>query len=68
MKGLRPVIASNGVHFLQMRAVGSHSTSGREKERMKSNELTEMSQNKEIGIHTAGVDGANCFNGPVYIC
>ena len=34
MKGLcvRPVIASNGVHFLQMKSVGSHSTSGREKE------------------------------------
>ena len=28
----RPVIASNGVPFLQMRSVGSHSTSGREKE------------------------------------
>ena len=27
-----PVIASNGVPFLQMRSVGSHSTSGREKE------------------------------------
>ena len=29
---VRPVIASNGVNFLQMRSVGSHSTSGREKE------------------------------------
>ena len=29
---VRPVIASNGVPFLQMRPVGSHSTSGREKE------------------------------------
>ena len=29
---VRPVIASNGVPFLQMRSVGSHSTSGREKE------------------------------------
>ena len=29
---VRPIIASNGVHFLQMRSVGSHSTSGREKE------------------------------------
>ena len=28
----RPIIASNGVHFLQIRSVGSHSTSGREKE------------------------------------
>ena len=28
---VRPVIASNGVHFLQMRSVGSHSTSGRER-------------------------------------
>jgi hypothetical protein len=32
MKGLCDVIASNGVPFLQMRSVGSHSTSGREKE------------------------------------
>ena len=31
----RTVIASNGVPFLQMRAVGSHSTSGREKEGIK---------------------------------
>ena len=29
---VRPVIASNGVSFLQMRSVGSHSTSGRDKE------------------------------------
>ena len=29
---VRPLIASNGVPFLQMRLVGSHSTSGREKE------------------------------------
>ena len=29
---VRPVIASNGVPFLQTRSVGSHSTSGREKE------------------------------------
>ena len=29
---VRPVIASNGVPFLQMRPVGSHSTSGRKKE------------------------------------
>ena len=29
---VRPVIASNGVPFLQMRSVGSHSKSGREKE------------------------------------
>ena len=28
---LRPVFASNGVAFLQMRLVGSHNTSGREK-------------------------------------
>ena len=31
MKAMGPVIASNGVHYLQMRLVGSHSTSGREK-------------------------------------
>ena len=29
---VRPVITSNGVPFLQMRSVGSHATSGREKE------------------------------------
>ena len=29
---VQPVIVSNGVPFLQMRSVGSHSTSGREKE------------------------------------
>ena len=29
---VRPVISSNGVLFFQMRSVGSHSTSGREKE------------------------------------
>ena len=32
LKAVRPVIASNGVPFLQMRSVGSHSMSGREKE------------------------------------
>ena len=33
MKGvMRPVIVSNWVPFLQMRSLGSHSTSGREKE------------------------------------
>ena len=32
---MRPVIASNGVPYLQMRSVGSHSTSGREKEGIK---------------------------------
>ena len=32
---VQPVIASNGVPFLQMRSVGSHSTSGREKEGIK---------------------------------
>ena len=32
MKSVQPVIASNGVPFLQMRSVGSHSTSGREEE------------------------------------
>ena len=32
MKVVRPVIASNGATFLQMRSVGSHSTPGREKE------------------------------------
>ena len=32
MKAERPVIASNVVSYLQTRLVGSHSTSGREKE------------------------------------
>ena len=32
---VRPVIASNGIPFLQMRSVGAHSTSGREKEEEK---------------------------------
>ena len=32
---LRPVIVSNGAPFIQIRSVGSHSTSGREKERNK---------------------------------
>ena len=32
MKILRPIIASNEVPYLQMTSVGSHSTSGREKE------------------------------------
>ena len=31
MKGVRRVIASNGVPYPQMRSIGSHSTSGREK-------------------------------------
>jgi hypothetical protein len=35
MKALLPVIASNGVHSLQMRSVGSHSMSGRKKEEKK---------------------------------
>ena len=34
MKAVRPVIASKAVPYLQMRSVGSHSTSGREKEGM----------------------------------
>jgi hypothetical protein len=33
MKAVKPVIASNGVPDLQVRLVGSHSTSGREKGR-----------------------------------
>ena len=32
MKAVRPVIASKGVPYLQMRSVRLHSTSGREKE------------------------------------
>ena len=32
MKAVRPIIASNRICHLQMRSVGSHSTSGREKE------------------------------------
>ena len=32
MKALRPIIASNGVPYIQMTPLGSHSTSGSEKE------------------------------------
>ena len=32
MKAVRPVVASTGAPSLQMRSVGSHSTSGRKKE------------------------------------
>ena len=32
MKAVWPVIASNGVPYFQMSSVGSHNTSGREKE------------------------------------
>ena len=32
IKGARPVIISNAISCLQMKSVGSHSTSGREKE------------------------------------
>jgi hypothetical protein len=32
MKTVRPVIALNGVPYLKMRSMGSHSTAGREKE------------------------------------
>ena len=32
MKAVRPVTASNGMPSLQMTSVGSHSTSGRDKE------------------------------------
>jgi hypothetical protein len=35
MKAVRSVIASYGVAYLQMRSVGSHSRSGREKEEKK---------------------------------
>ena len=35
MRALRPVIASNGIPYLQMTSVGSHSTPGREREEKK---------------------------------
>ena len=35
MKTVRPVIASNGVLYLQMMSVGSHSTSVRDEEKRK---------------------------------
>ena len=35
IKAVRPVIALNGVPYLQMRSVGSHSTSGRDKKEEK---------------------------------
>ena len=43
---VRPVIASNGVHFLQVRSVGSHNTSGKEKEGIK--ESTGMSRPRPL--------------------
>ena len=43
-RAVRQVIASNGVPFLQMRSVGSHSTSGREMEVNK--ERTSLSKRK----------------------
>ena len=39
MKALRPVIASNGAYFFQMRSVGSHSMSVWEKEGKKERTL-----------------------------
>ena len=32
MKAVRPAIASNGISYIQLRSIGSHCTSGREKE------------------------------------
>ena len=49
---VRSVIASNGVPFLQMRSVGSHSTSGNEKE-----------GNKE---GTGGIDRIPCLMEDMY--
>ena len=37
MKAVRPVIASNGVSSLQLRSIGSPSTSGRKERRKKRN-------------------------------
>ena len=34
MKAVGPVITSNGVPYIQMTSIGSHSTSGREKKGM----------------------------------
>ena len=48
MKTVRPIIASNEVPFLQMRSVGSHSASGREKEGNK--ERIGLDQEKAISI------------------
>ena len=45
MKVVRPVIASNGDLYFQIRSVGSYSTSGREKEGKKENGV-------EHGINT----------------
>ena len=39
---VRPVITSNGVPFLQMRSVGLHSTSGREKEGIKEKTICDI--------------------------
>ena len=43
---VRPVIAANEVPFFQMRSIGWHSTSGREKEGIK--ERTRPDQTKEV--------------------
>ena len=40
IKAVLPVINSNGVPYLQMRSVGSHSTSGREKKGKERNKST----------------------------
>ena len=49
---VRPIITSNGVAFLKMKLVGSHSTSGREKEGKK--ERTGRSkQDFEVKPHPA---------------
>ena len=47
MKAVRTVIDSNWVSYLQIRSVGSHCTSGREKERKKRTGLGQF----YFGIH-----------------
>ena len=61
MKVVRPVIASNGVSYLQLKLVGSHSTSGREKER-------EDEQNISNTVLCAGLQREKPMSRRPYCC
>ena len=49
MKDVRSVNASNGVCYLQTRSIGSHSTSGREKEGKKERKKERRKERKKEG-------------------
>ena len=55
MKAVRPVIASNGVPYPQMKSVGSHSTSGREKEGKKTRTGWFLVVNEKEGRRGRGI-------------